>query len=243
MSCLSPEILEGYLAARLDPTTRHAAEEHLSCCPGCRRRLVLLREASSTVDDISVPDELMSQARIIGRRRAPRAKRLRLGWLATAAALVVAVVGWLRLAPGPATVAPHGTPPEGEVWRAAPGGEIGFQPLAPADGATVVGSVELSWAAVPGVRSYTLMVVDALGDRLLRTTTSETWTVLDLRGLEPPPSPGASLFWSVDAELEDGRRIESATAELRIGNGPRSQREGDHDHDHGKDEEQEEPDP
>ena len=241
MSCLSPEILEGYLAARLDPVARDAAAEHLSCCPGCRRRLVLLREASSTVDEISVPDELMSQARIIGRRRAPRGKRLRLGWLATAAALVVAVVGWLRLAPGP--VPPSIPPPGHETWRADSRGEIGLQPLAPADGATVVGSVELRWAAVPGARRYTLMVVDALGNRLLRTTTRETRTVLDLRGLEPPPSPGASLFWSVDAELDDGRRIESATVELRIAAGSPSNRESNTDDEEGQDRQEQKPDP
>lgn len=98
------QLTGAYVLDALDPAEMHAFEEHLSTCEDCRREVAELRETAATLGastPTAPPPDLksavMSDAAVTA-QLTPRVVPLRprtaryLGWLAAAAAFVVAVV-------------------------------------------------------------------------------------------------------------------------------------------------------
>lgn len=220
MPCLTHDDLGDFLADRLPVETRAHAEQHLSDCPACRRRLVALYGAERAEDSTSsvattgspaiapqVTDELLQRARAIGRRaQADRRTPASYGRLAAAAAVVVAI----GLAGTQLTLRrPSPVPQPADTLRSSSVSEEDFRALDPPDGADIVAAdTTLRWTAMEGARGYTVTLLDDLGDIVHQASTDGArWELPNAATL--PLNAGASYYWFVTVRLDDGTTLET----------------------------------
>ena len=215
--CLSPALLSQYLEDRLDAAEREAAEEHLSRCPACRRRLSESFEAAVPRNTVPAPDGLKQRVKRFP--ESPAASRR--SWLPLAAA-VLALLGLVLLGPGRWLDAPP-PPPDPTTLRSSgsespsPSGPALVSPAADARVETAsLGPQWLvfQWQEAPEARRYTLILVDPLGNVLHREIAQESEVQLDLAVLQATGAQAQEVFWYVRTDLDDGTVVESKTRRL-----------------------------
>ena len=215
MSCLNQDDLTAFVEGRVEGDARETMIEHLATCADCRRALVAAGDlAPSTLERVEVSPSLLETARRLGRRPAPR----RAPWVWPAAAALLTAVGL-----GVATLGPwQESPPVsvGDGLRSTAEGGGPFEALAPSP-AALLGQepLELRWNELPNARSYTVTVLDALGNILLRESTTENHWTLDPQALQV--GSAEDLYWYVRADLEDFTVRETDPRELRRSPGTR----------------------
>jgi hypothetical protein len=209
-SCLTPERLTLYLGNRLAEAEREGAEAHLSDCEGCRNRLVVLYASRAGEDrpPFRASEALKEAARALA--RPPERARSR-RWLAAAAAVVTAALGlatFLELAPPEA--------PDDALRLDAPGLAAPLA-LAPADGGAVsAAAIDFRCSAVAGARRYTLTLLDAMGEVVLRETAAQPRWAVDASPAGLNLRPGPTYFWYVAVDLVDGSSAESEVSSFTL---------------------------
>jgi anti-sigma factor RsiW len=168
---LLPDTVALILDGRLGPADRKEATAHLAGCLVCRSELAAVDRVLQT---------------------APARRWRTAGWLAVAAAAILAVaVPRLSLrGPSDDVDLERGAPAEGVAALPA------YPPVAP------FGRVEgLAWGSAGVGTTYQLTVVDRVGSLIWQTETEDTTmrfpATVHLSSQEP-------VFWSVDALLRDG---------------------------------------
>lgn len=197
------EILRAYLADELGPEERHELEDHLADCGRCRACLVATHDEGRETELASPPVKpWLDRARSQGRDRSRVSYSLRL-----AAGLAVVLLGGLL---GLLSSTRPATPPDldsgNEVFRL----DDPVQTLrltSPAvDQLLPPGPVDLHWTPVVDARRYRVFLLDHGGVPVATHRTEATWWRWT-RGT-------IAEFWYVEAELNDGTRIESDARQL-----------------------------
>ena len=217
LGCLSAQRLARYLENRLDPDEREGAEEHLSGCAESRDRLVELHASRRGEPPLErAPESLKRAARAIPRRRRRRVRHPsglpHRRYLAVAASLVAAVgMAALIYRGGPGR--PQG-PADTDALRDVATGPALLQPLAPDGEVASSAPIEFRWRGAPEAERYTLTVLDALGDIVLRESTPADR--LEVAPAATGLEPGASYFWYVSAEMADGTSAQSEILDFSL---------------------------
>lgn len=220
---LSDEQLTLFLEDRLDAADRHAAEDHLSRCDGCRRRLVEAHHhglrpepfAAGTLgaEAFELPVDIQQRARALARQQLATGRRRWLPWvLGTAASAVAALLILLVGRPPQSVPAPTLQSGGTAVLRsedvASPWGKV-----SPADGSRQTGpEVELGWSLEAPTRRLILTVLDDLGNIRWRSEVKGDRQPLTAEDLSPSLRPGATVYWYLTAQLDDGSTVESEIA-------------------------------
>ncbi|MEM7586297.1 MAG: zf-HC2 domain-containing protein [Acidobacteriota bacterium] len=214
-----------YIEDRLAAEDRLEVERHLADCESCRRELVvhfrearvaedearLTQQQSLSADALSadalstdaLPADVLQAALAVGERAARPAR-----WWPLAAVLAVAVLGgilgWVQQRS------------QDDAKRSQPGSVFRLEEtpqtlelIAPSESSSLpAGPVQLRWTAVLEATEYRVWVLDASGVPLVEhPTTVNEWTW--------PGDPNGA-FWFVEAQLEDGSRLESEARQLRF---------------------------
>jgi hypothetical protein len=185
--------LAAFLDRRLTPTEQHQALVHFAACPACRR-------------------EVTAASRLV------HAARGRPAWVGPAiavlaAAIVVAVVPRLARNDGGMSA---GT----ETGMPTP--ERSLQPdrmatvaiVSPTDGALIGGApIMFRWRSLGQDATYRLTFQDETGGLLWEATTGDTTAALPRR---VTLASGQRYFWSVDAQLVDGRSAKAVAHRFTV---------------------------
>ena len=178
---LSEELMAAWLDGELAGEERARVASHLADCDLCRAEVAAVRALLADEPAEAVP-------------RPPRRGRL-LRYLLPVAAAAAAV--WLLVVPTARQEEPR--------LRSGPGAEPGAVPavvaVAPVGDAVVPDRPTFTWRAAGADAHYTLVLTDAAGAPVWRTSTPDTVVAL------PPDVPlaaGRTYYWTVDARLADG---------------------------------------
>lgn len=183
---LTDERLAAFLDGRLTPDERDQSLAHFATCAPCRHEMTAARR-------------LLAVAR--SRRR---------GWYLPAVSLVAAAFAFAvvpRLMSRNESVQPVVRASMPPADRAQPDVSPQVQIVAPRELAVVADSVVFRWLAVDTDATYRLTVQDSAGAVVWETTVGDTSVTLP-RGVRL--AGGQSYFWSVDAQLADGRTAKAA---------------------------------
>jgi len=174
--------LAAFLDGRLTSGERDQVLAHFAACVSCRREMTAARKL------LAVPG-------------APRRDwRLPVVTLAAAALVFIAVPRLVRI---------QGLPPAGaSTERAQPDVRPAVQIVAPAERSIVIATaVAFQWRAVGADATYRLTLQDSTGAVLWETTVGDTSATLSW---SVRLAPSQEYFWSVDAQLADGRTAKPA---------------------------------
>lgn len=183
---LSEELVTAWLDGELVGEERARVASHLADCDRCRAELVAVRA-------------LLAKEPSDGtRRRRGRLARYLVPTLAAAAAV------WLLVVPAVRDEGPRLRTPAVEE-----GAVPAVLAVAPVGDAVVNEGPTFTWHAAGADAHYTLVLTDAAGALVWRTSTPDTSVALPP---DVPLAPGQAWFWTVDAQLADG---ETATSGLQ----------------------------
>ena len=185
-----------WLAVRgeLPPDELRAIVDHIATCPACAEdwRIAKAFEEEAQVAAPAVPTTARPKTATLRQR----------AWMAVAATILVAVVGFQI----------RGTrPPERQPDFRSGQGQI-VEMLVPEGAALSRRDFILSWKGLPEAASYDLRVTDAQLNTLYEadgvTATTHTVPESAMAGL----APGTKLYWTVTPVSRDGAEMQSQTS-------------------------------
>jgi predicted anti-sigma-YlaC factor YlaD len=177
-TCLDEEALAIHLEGNTPASEAAHVRGHLASCVACRVAFATAADALRSLEPVAPQTPV---------GRAGTARRGRLGWMAVAAAAVLA--GLLVVRPAAVDRGPEPTHRDGADEVGAP---AGLQPIG-----EVAGIAEFRWAAVPAATLYRVTVYDRLGEVVMEAETGD----LRMAAPEGVLEPGGPYYWTVAARV------------------------------------------
>lgn len=198
--CPGDEAIYEAVAGSIPPPERRRIIEHTAECGACAQSWRLATELRRARPDV-----------VAAEHRSRRDFHRPVTWTLAAAACVFAAVGvfWLL---------PHfdpGTPPPGDGSVLRGGQEQEFALEGPDEFRLSDESIVLSWEAVEGAREYRLRIVGEDLENLHVQRLDSTRIALPPAALSQTDD-GETVYWFVQAELENGTQRRSKTASAII---------------------------
>ena len=187
-----------YLDGSDDPATREAFEAEAADDPALRRLLIAGFRSRAAAETLAVDDDLLAEAHALGEAEARRGAGQSPRVWPLAAVFAVLVLGTALLP----RLQPSVTPDPSPLRDGTPTTETGvitlLKPVAATD------TIHFRWHPVAEALRYTVVIMDAEGTVLERSSTDKPSLVLGV-----PTSRMTPFYWFVEAHRQTGPTIAS----------------------------------
>mgnify|MGYP001817532559 CR=1 FL=1 len=202
--CPEDQAVAGYFDGTIQERERPGLERHLADCRYCQARIGMLNRQQDDSLVARVPEDLLADAKALGRKNTPR--RLKRAPLWAAAALIVLGVIFV------ATKQPA-EQPETRQLRNIGQPESRLEVMLPGQGQAISTGAPIRWTEFPEGSHYTVYVLSDAGDLLWTEHLRDNEWALQR---EMELDYDSNFFLRVEAELPDGRTLSSKHLAFRV---------------------------
>jgi hypothetical protein len=217
--CPEDQLIASYFEGSLGDQERGRLRNHLVECRYCQARLGNLARSTGAGESPHVPDQLLADAKQIGKRTRPHKRSRKVPAWAAAAVLVLSVIlvysGQWRQGPDNATIQAVAPTGEEATRQLRSLGRIpsSIRIVEPAPGAILMPGTAVRWLGIQGVDRYDIFVLSASGDVVWSERLNTTnWSPRGVQGL----TSGDKYYLRVEATLRDGTTLSSRHMDFRF---------------------------